>query len=89
MFYREYSSDFHATNQPPLMVQDYSYSSPRHNDRYGGDMSRTPGKKERMRRIRDDRDEATFGIPVDDMLSTEFDFQKNLALFDKQVPHRM
>lgn len=45
--------------------------------------SRTPGKKERMRKT---RDETTFGTPIDDdMLTTEFDFEKNLALFDKQV----
>lgn len=32
------------------------------------------------------RDESTFGTPIDDnLLNTEFDFEKNLALFDKQV----
>ncbi|KAL7642451.1 UNVERIFIED_CONTAM: hypothetical protein RMT77_007012 [Armadillidium vulgare] len=32
------------------------------------------------------RDESTFGTPIDDnLLNTEFDFEKNLALFDKQA----
>ncbi|MPC74038.1 Enhancer of mRNA-decapping protein 3 [Portunus trituberculatus] len=53
------------------------YSSPRR-----GDTTRTPNKKERQRRA---RNEATFGTPIDDMLTTEFDFESNLALFDKQV----
>ena len=53
------------------------YSSPRR-----GDSTRTPNKKERQRRA---RNEATFGTPIDDMLTTEFDFESNLALFDKQV----
>lgn len=36
--------------------------------------------------MRKTRDETTFGTPIDDdMLTTEFDFEKNLALFDKQV----
>lgn len=80
-FCRESAGEWHRVNQASLMAQEYS--SPRRNDRYGNDLSRTPGKKERMRRI---RDETTFDAPIDeDMLSTEFDFQKNLALFDKQV----
>ncbi|KAG0707256.1 Enhancer of mRNA-decapping protein 3 [Chionoecetes opilio] len=54
------------------------YSSPRR----GGDPHRgTPNKKERQRRARND---ATFADPVDDM-STEFDFESNLALFDKRA----
>lgn len=32
------------------------------------------------------RDETTFGTHIDeDVLNTDFDFEKNLALFDKQV----
>ena len=35
---------------------------------------------------RNNRDDATFGTPIDDdFINTEFDFEKNLALFDKQV----
>ncbi|KAK8378687.1 hypothetical protein O3P69_009413 [Scylla paramamosain] len=59
--------------QPPPT----DYSSPRRSD-----PARTPNKKERQRRA---RNEATFGTPIDDMLTTEFDFESNLALFDKQA----
>ncbi|XP_071549957.1 enhancer of mRNA-decapping protein 3 isoform X2 [Panulirus ornatus] len=78
---RESTGEWQRVNQSSMLAQEYS--SPRRNDRYGNDLTRTPGKKERMRRT---RDETTFGTPIDeDMLSTEFDFQKNLALFDKQA----
>lgn len=62
-------------SQVPAAALDYS--SPRRFD-----PARTPGKKERQRRA---RNEATFGISDDDMMATDFDFESNLALFDKQV----
>ncbi|KAG7155943.1 enhancer of mRNA-decapping protein 3-like [Homarus americanus] len=78
---RESAADWQRMNQTIVTAQEYS--SPRRYDRYGIDVSRTPGKKERMRR---NRDETTFGTLIDDdMLATEFDFEKNLALFDKQA----
>ncbi|KAK8736026.1 hypothetical protein OTU49_005187 [Cherax quadricarinatus] len=78
---RESAGEWQRMNQATSTVQEYS--SPRRNDRYSNDTSRTPGKKERLRRA---RDETTFGTPIDDdMLTTEFDFEKNLALFDKQA----
>ena len=57
------------------------YGSPRHNDSF-----RTPNKRDRQFMRRNNRDDATFGTPIDDdFINTEFDFEKNLALFDKQV----
>lgn len=42
----------------------------------------TPNKKEKERR----RNEICFGTPSDDpILNQDFDFEKNLALFDKQA----
>nr|XP_027220772.1 enhancer of mRNA-decapping protein 3-like [Penaeus vannamei] len=77
---RDQGNDWQRPYQPSYM--SHEYSSPRRNDKYGNDSSRTPGKRERRR----NRDETTFGTPIDDdMLSTEFDFEKNLALFDKQA----
>ncbi|KAK4300386.1 hypothetical protein Pmani_027414 [Petrolisthes manimaculis] len=73
-FSRDSGNDWQRMNQSAAAFQDYT--SPRRNDR-------TPGKKERMRKT---RDETTFGTPIDeDILTTEFDFEKNLALFDKQA----
>ena len=31
------------------------------------------------------RNEHTFGTPIDQSLNQDFDFEKNLALFDKEV----
>ncbi|XP_037781740.1 enhancer of mRNA-decapping protein 3-like [Penaeus monodon] len=77
---RDQGNDWQRPYQAPYT--SHEYSSPRRNDKYGNDSSRTPGKRERRR----NRDETTFGTPIDDdMLSTEFDFEKNLALFDKQA----
>lgn len=42
----------------------------------------TPNKRDKERR----RNEQCFGTPSDDpVLTEEFDFEKNLALFDKQA----
>lgn len=50
------------------------------------DGNRSPNKKDRQRQRWIDRDEAAFGSPIsNDVLLEEFDFEKNLALFDKQV----
>lgn len=44
------------------------------------------GKRQWNKQWQNLRDESTFGTPIDDsLLNTEFDFEKNLALFDKQV----
>lgn len=32
-----------------------------------------------------ERDEQAFGTPIDQSLHQEFDFEKNLALFNKEV----
>jgi len=32
-----------------------------------------------------EKDEHTFGTPIDQSLLQDFDFEKNLALFDKEV----
>lgn len=32
-----------------------------------------------------ERDEHTFGTPIDQSLQQDFDFEKNLALFNKEV----
>lgn len=46
----------------------------------------TPSKKERSRgKWMKGRDEACFGSPLDPSISKDFDFEKNLALFDKQA----
>lgn len=47
----------------------------------------TPNKKERTRGkwMKSSRNEACFGSPLDSSISKDFDFEKNLALFDKQA----
>lgn len=47
----------------------------------------TPSRKERSRGrwVKGWRDEACFGSPLDSSISKDFDFEKNLALFDKQA----
>lgn len=49
------------------------------------DVNRTPSKKDRFRQRWSERDEACFGTPIDNILDQDFDFEKNLALFNKQV----
>lgn len=49
------------------------------------DINRTPSKKDRFRQRLSERDEACFGTPIDSILDQDFDFEKNLALFNKQV----
>ena len=80
---QNYDAEYRRNNDYRVNSAGYSayeYSSPRRSDR--NDIGKNSNKKERLRR----RDETTFGTPIDDdMLTTEFDFEKNLALFDKQV----
>ncbi|PNF24120.1 hypothetical protein B7P43_G03248 [Cryptotermes secundus] len=49
------------------------------------DVNRTPSKKDRVRQRWSERDEACFGTPIDSILDQDFDFEKNLALFNKQA----
>ncbi|KAJ9591849.1 hypothetical protein L9F63_001666 [Diploptera punctata] len=50
------------------------------------DVNRTPSKKDRLRQKWNEKDEACFGTPIDDnILEQDFDFEKNLALFNKQA----
>ena len=41
-----------------------------------------PQKRQQREKHRND---TTFGTPLEDDMDTEFDFEGNLALFDKQV----
>nr|CAD7447738.1 unnamed protein product [Timema bartmani] len=50
-----------------------------------GEGSRTPNKKDRNRQKWTERDEACFGSSINNILGHEFDFEKNLALFNKQA----
>nr|CAD7426825.1 unnamed protein product [Timema monikensis] len=50
-----------------------------------GEGSRTPSKKDRNRQKWTERDEACFGSSINNILGHEFDFEKNLALFNKQA----
>lgn len=49
----------------------------------------TPNKRENKREknkwTKGWKDEACFGSPLDSTINKEFDFEKNLALFDKQA----
>lgn len=47
----------------------------------------TPSKKEKSRGkwTKTWKDEACFGSPLDSSITKDFDFEKNLALFDKQA----
>jgi len=65
--------------QPYLNSQEYS----RHYDI--GDGNRSPNKRDRLKQRWQERDEACFGSPIDDEFNEDFDFEKNLALFNKQV----
>jgi hypothetical protein len=51
------------------------------------DVNRTPSKKDRFRQRWSEKDEACFGTPIDNILDQDFDFEKNLALFNKQVSY--
>ncbi|XP_063241371.1 enhancer of mRNA-decapping protein 3 [Bacillus rossius redtenbacheri] len=68
----------------------------RESPRKGGDLEagsraavseamRTPSKKDRNRQKLNERDEACFGTPIDNIPHQDFDFEKNLALFNKQA----
>ncbi|XP_067015635.1 enhancer of mRNA-decapping protein 3 isoform X2 [Anabrus simplex] len=50
-----------------------------------GEGNRTPSKKDRQRHKWSEKDEACFGTPIDNIIHHEFDFEKNLALFNKQA----
>ncbi|KAF4531589.1 hypothetical protein B566_EDAN010055 [Ephemera danica] len=56
------------------------------------DGSRSPSKKDRRLPPKwnaKNRDEATFGSPIDNVvLNEDFDFEKNLALFDKKAAYQ-
>ncbi|GLG98729.1 Enhancer of mRNA-decapping protein 3 [Gryllus bimaculatus] len=45
---------------------------------------KSPNKKDRRHKL-SEKDEACFGTPIDNFLHHDFDFEKNLALFDKQA----
>ncbi|XP_046398528.1 enhancer of mRNA-decapping protein 3 [Ischnura elegans] len=47
--------------------------------------NRTPSKKDRFRNRWTDRNEACFGNHIDNTMDQDFDFEKNLALFNKQA----
>ncbi|KAE8751780.1 hypothetical protein FOCC_FOCC001629 [Frankliniella occidentalis] len=50
-----------------------------------GDGNRTPHRRDRLRQRWQARDEACFGSPTHNGFDQDFDFEKNLALFDKQA----
>lgn len=43
------------------------------------------GQSKTSRKKMNERDEQAFGTPIDQSLSQDFDFEKNLALFNKKV----
>ncbi|XP_071445999.1 enhancer of mRNA-decapping protein 3 isoform X2 [Hetaerina americana] len=47
--------------------------------------NRTPSKKDRFRNRWTDKNEACFGNHIDNTMDQDFDFEKNLALFNKQA----
>lgn len=49
------------------------------------EITKTPNKKEKQRQRWISRDEAAFGSPVDHHMLADFDFEKNLALFNKKA----
>ena len=51
----------------------------------GNENNRTPSKNYKLRQKWSERDEACFGTPIDDTIEQDFDFEKNLALFNKKV----
>jgi hypothetical protein len=51
------------------------------------DVNRTPSKKDKFRQRWSEKDEACFGTPINNILEQDFDFEKNLALFNKQVSY--
>lgn len=50
-----------------------------------GEGNRTPNKRDKLRQRWQARDEACFGSPSNNGFDEDFDFESNLALFDKQV----
>lgn len=52
---------------------------------YLGDIKKKNTKRSDSKKWQKERDDACFNAPVNsELLDTEFDFEKNLALFDKQ-----
>ncbi|KAK3917445.1 Enhancer of mRNA-decapping protein 3 [Frankliniella fusca] len=68
-----------AAGQNALLVNADGYASG------SGDGNRTPNRRDRQRQRMQARDEACFGSPSHNGFDQDFDFEKNLALFDKQA----
>lgn len=69
----------------PMEVPQQNGTTPYKNDRRGGGGGNGGGRNNGRRNNNNNRNSA-FGTPVDDPTMTmEFDFEKNLALFDKQA----
>lgn len=66
-----------AQNSLQINADDYASGS--------GDGNRTPHRRDRLRQRWQARDEACFGSPTHNGFDQDFDFEKNLALFDKQA----
>ncbi|KAL7293677.1 enhancer of mRNA-decapping protein 3 [Trichogramma pretiosum] len=63
--------------KPPVDNSTYSEATSNANGKNGSEQSR--------RKKMTDRDENTFGTPIDQSLHQDFDFEKNLALFNKEA----
>lgn len=79
----------------PNFIGSHSKSKPidiecKANNSFGNDLSfknGTPNKKDRIKGkwVKGRKDEECFGSPLDHKINKDFDFEKNLALFDKQA----
>lgn len=69
-----------ANRESPRKNVDEGVRSHKNND-----ITATPSKKERLRQRWFGRDEEAFGSPVDHTMLADFDFEKNLALFNKKA----
>lgn len=62
---------------------DIEYKQPRVD--VGSFKSATPSKKDKVKGKYNKKDEACFGTDLEQIVGKDFDFEKNLALFDKQA----
>lgn len=64
---------------------DIEYKQPHGDFGMGSFKLGTPSKKDKAKVKHNKKDEACFGSDLEQIVGKDFDFEKNLALFDKQA----
>ncbi|XP_075215897.1 enhancer of mRNA-decapping protein 3 [Lycorma delicatula] len=80
-----HSSSAHCFGESPWKMYTNDSNRLSNLNQSTNEANRTPNKKERMKQRWSERDEACFGEPINDIIKKDFDFEKNLALFNKKA----